>query len=200
MHVLINFLSVINPDSFNTMAHFMGTNPIVQFAMQPILVIFVVFHFVMGFVLEIKNRKSRGVSYAVNNPGSNSTWVSRNMIITGALILTFISLHFYDFWFPEVATKYIKGDWSGLHDGKLRYYHELVAKFANPVRVGLYVVGFFFLALHLMHGFQSAFQSIGLNHKKYTPFIKKLGTIYAILVPALFAFIAIFHYINHIIK
>lgn len=196
-HMLINMLSVISPTAFNETSHFMGTNPLVQFLLQPVLIFGVLAHFIMGITLELQNRKARDVRYAVNNAAANSTWMSRNMIISGLLVLAFIGLHFYDFWIPEITTKYINGDVSGLHNGEFRYYHELVEKFHDPVRVILYLVAFVFLALHLLHGFQSSFQSVGFNHSKYTPVIKKLGNIYAILIPALFIFIAIFHFLSH---
>ncbi|MGV6828379.1 MAG: succinate dehydrogenase cytochrome b subunit [Flavobacteriales bacterium] len=197
MHVTINLISVFSADSFNTASHFMGTNPIIQFIMQPILIFGVVFHFVLGFILEIKNRKALGVaSYAKNNGAANSTWMSRNMLISGLVILAFIVLHFIDFWIPEINTKYIIGDLSGLHQGEFRYYHELLEKFSNPLRVGAYVIAFILLALHLLHGFQSAFQSMGMNNK-YTKCVKNFGKTYAVLVPLLFIFIALFHYFNH---
>jgi len=194
-HLTINMLSVFSADLFNEVSHFMGTNPVVQFALQPVLIFGVVFHFVMGFILEIQNNKARNVSYAKNNGGANSTWMSRNMIWSGVAILAFIVLHFIDFWFPEINTKFIQGDWSGLHDGQLRYYHELQEKFVNPARVAAYCVAFVFLGLHLAHGFTSAFQSVGAASLR-----KKLGTLgkaYAILVPLGFIIIALYHHLNH---
>ena len=160
-HLTINMMSVFSADLFNEVSHFMGTNPVVQFALQPVLIFGVVFHFIMGFILEIQNNKARNVSYAKNNGGANSTWMSRNMIWSGVAILAFIVLHFIDFWFPEINTKFIQGDWSGLHDGQFRYYHELQEKFVNPARVAAYCVAFVFLGLYLAHGFISAFQSVG---------------------------------------
>lgn len=195
-HFAINFISVFSADVFNDISHFMGTNALVQFALQPILIFAVVYHFVMGFVLEIKNRNSREVKYAMNKGQANSTWFSRNMIISGAVVLVFLGLHFYDFWIPEISTKYINGDMSGMINGEYRYYHEMVEKFHDPVRVGIYVLAFVLLAMHLLHGFQSAFQSIGARHPKYTPAIKKLGNIYAIVIPAGFIFIALFHHLT----
>lgn len=194
-HCTINMLSVGSKDAFNEVSHFMGTNAIIQYVMQPILAIGVIFHLLMGMVLELKNSKARPQKYSYNKPSKNSGWVSRNMIITGIMVLLFLGLHFYDFWFPEIKTKFIEGDWTGLANGEFRYFHELQSKFIDPIRVGLYVLAFIFLALHLMHGFQSAFQSVGFNHKKYTPTIKKLGTAYAILIPAGFIFIAVYHHI-----
>jgi succinate dehydrogenase / fumarate reductase cytochrome b subunit len=197
-HFVINLTSIFpnNGKTFNELSQFMGTNAIVQYVIQPILIFGVVFHFVMGFVLEIKNNNARTIKYAKNNGAANSTWMSRNMIWTGLAILAFIVLHFIDFWFPEINTKFIQGDWSGMHNGQLRYFHELQEKFVSPLRVGAYVVAFVFLALHLLHGFNSAFQSIGANNK-YTKGLKTFGKLYAIIIPLGFIVIALFHHFNH---
>ena len=196
-HFIINSLSVISPDAFNETSHFMGTNALIQFVMQPVLIFGVVFHLMMGINLELKNKAARPIKYAHNKPGENSSWMSRNMIITGIMVMLFLGLHFYDFWLPEINTKFIQGDMSGLlPDGGLRYFEELQHKFVNPIRVGLYCLAFIFLSLHLMHGFQSAFQSVGFRHNRYTPFIKKLGNLYAVVIPLGFIAIAIFHFIN----
>ena len=191
-HFLINFTSVISPDTFNELSHFMGTNPVVQFAAQPILIFGVVFHFVMGFILEAKNKASRSVSYAMNKGNANSSWVSRNMIYSGLVVLGFMGLHFADFWIPEIAHKYVHFD----EENPIRYYGELLVKFQPAWRVGLYSLSFIFLSLHLLHGFQSAFQSVGVNHSKYTPVIQKLGKLYAIVIPVGFIFIALFHHFS----
>lgn len=195
-HLAINITSVFSEIVFNDISQFMGTNPLIQFVMQPILIFGVVFHFVMGFVLEIRNRKATAVKYAKDNGAANSSWYSRNMIYSGLAILAFIVLHFIDFWFPEINTKFIQGDWSGLHNGELRYFDELQHKFQNPARVIAYVLAFIFLALHLLHGFNSAFQSVGANNK-YTKGLKTFGTLYAILIPLGFVFVAVFHHFNH---
>lgn len=197
-HFAINLLSVIDSNLFNKVSHFMGTNPIVQFVLQPILIFGVVFHFLMGFILEYKNKKARNISYAINKGGANSTWMSRNMIYSGGFILIFLIIHFIDFWIPEINTKYILGDTSGLSDNgnNLRYFDELKHKFVPLWRVVLYCIGFIFLSLHLMHGFNSAFQSIGANNK-YTKSLKGFGKMYSIIIPVGFIFIAIFHHIFH---
>jgi len=199
-HFVINFLSVISPDAFNEASHFMGTNPLIQYLMQPVLVFAVVFHLAMGIYLELQNKKARGIKYKVNKPSANATWMSRNMIYTGLTVLAFLGLHFYDFWIPEIVTKFVEGDMTGLLESGegFRYHEELVHKFVNPVRVGLYCASFIFLALHLLHGFQSAFQSVGFRNTKYTPTIKKLGDIYAVVIPLGFIFIAVYHHISHL--
>jgi succinate dehydrogenase / fumarate reductase cytochrome b subunit len=197
-HLVINITSIFpnNGKTFNELSHFMGTNPLIQYVMQPVLILGVVFHFVMGFVLEWKNNSARTVKYAKNNGAANASWVSRNMIWSGGFILVFIIIHFLDFWFPEINTKFIQGDWSGMHNGEYRYFHELQLKFVPIWRVALYVLGFVFLALHLLHGFSSAFQSVGANNK-YTNGLKTFGKLYAILIPLGFIVIAIFHHFNH---
>ena len=196
-HFIINVTSIFSPDIFNELSHFMGTNPVVQFALQPVLIFGVVFHFVMGFVLEIKNNKATTVKYAKNSGGANSSWMSRNMIWSGLVILAFMVLHFIDFWIPELNTKYVVGDMSGLHDGEYRYFHELQEKFLSPLRVGAYVLSFVFLAMHLLHGFMSAFQSVGANNK-YTRGLQGFARIYAIGIPLGFIIIALYHHFNHV--
>ncbi|GAK74841.1 succinate dehydrogenase cytochrome b subunit [Nonlabens ulvanivorans] len=156
-HFVINITSVIAPDTFNEWSHFMGYNPLVQFLAQPILIGGLIVHFVMGIALEIKNNKARPVKYSKYSGNANSTWVSRNMIITGLVVLAFLGLHMYDFWVHEMTVKYIDVQ----PEDSTRYLHELKEKFVSPVRVGIYVVSFVLLAMHLWHGFNSSFQSMG---------------------------------------
>lgn len=190
MHLAVNMLSVFGDKAYNNASYFMGYNPLIQFLMQPVLMFAVIFHFVMGFVLELKNKSARPVKYAVNNGAANSTWMSRNMIISGAVVLAFLGLHMYDFWVHEMNYKYLEG----LPVVENRFWEDLHEKFANPVRVLLYIISFVLLGLHLAHGFQSSFQSIGARHPKYTPMIKAFGNWYSILIPAGFIFIALFHF------
>jgi len=191
LHFFINMVSVFSADSFNAMSHFMGYNPLIQFVMQPVLIAGVIFHFVMGMVLEIKNRKARPIGYAKYNGAANATWASRNMIISGLVVLAFLGLHFYDFWVHEITYKYIEVN----SIEPTRYYEELVHKFESPVRTGLYSIAFILLAVHLWHGFNSSFQSVGFNNK-YSKSLHKLGYAFAIVVPVGFIFIALFHHFN----
>ena len=123
----------------------MGTNFVVQFIAQPILIFGVIFHFVMGFVLDFKNRTSRKIKYVKYKGSSNASWMSRNMIISGLVVLSFLGLHFYDFWIPEMKYKYVEF----LPDDPNRYYTELTHKFEDLTKVVIYVVSFGFLSLHL---------------------------------------------------
>lgn len=192
-HFLINITSVFSEEIFNMLSHFMGNNPLVQFILQPVLIAGVLFHFVMGFVLEWQNRKARPVTYAMYKGSRNSMFVSRNMIISGIVILSFLALHFYDFWVPEMDYKYIKS----LPEDPNRYYEELIHRFENPVRVGLYCLSFIFLALHLVHGLSSSTQSLGTNNK-YAITIKNISFAFGIGIPLGFCFIALYHYIHHL--
>jgi succinate dehydrogenase / fumarate reductase cytochrome b subunit len=193
-HLTINISSVFSAETFNELSHFMGTNPLVQFVLQPVLMFGVAFHFIMGFILTAKNNAARPISYVQYNGSANSSWMSRNMIWSGLFILFFLGFHFYDFWIPEMNYKYIEQN-APVAD---RYYEEVVHMFTNPIRVIVYVLAFVFLSLHLLHGFASSFQSLGARHPKYTPFIEKFGKAYAILIPAGFIFIALYHYINQL--
>ncbi len=190
-HFVINATSVIAPDTFNSWSHFMGYNPLVQYVLQPILIAGVIIHFVMGFVLELQNRSARGVKYAKYKGSAGASWISRNMIITGLVILAFLGLHFYDFWFPEIAHKYIDSH----PEDATRYYAETVHKFEPFWRTALYVISFVLLAMHLLHGFASSFQTMGVNNK-YTPAIKLFTKIFAIAIPLGFVFIALYHHLN----
>ena len=193
LHVTINFTSVISPDTFNQWSHFMGYNGLVQYIMQPVLILGVIVHFVMGIILEYQNTRARSIKYTKYKGAANSPWVSRNMIITGLVVLAFLGLHFYDFWIHEMTYKYLEAK----HEDPTRYYIETVEKFAPILRTVIYIVSFGLLSLHLWHGFASSFQSMGLNNK-YTPSIKSFAKIYAVIVPLVFVFIAIYHHLNPI--
>jgi succinate dehydrogenase / fumarate reductase cytochrome b subunit len=190
-HFFINMTSVFSSDTFNSISHFMGNNPLVQFVIQPILIVGVVFHFVMGFLLDLKNRAARPIAYASYNGGANSSWASRNMIISGSVILAFIGLHFYDFWIPEMDYKYVAVN----PLDATRYFPELVEKFESPVRTGLYCLSFLLLSVHLWHGFSSSFQSVGAN--RVSKATQAFGHAFAIIIPFGFIFIALFHHFNH---
>jgi succinate dehydrogenase / fumarate reductase cytochrome b subunit len=193
-HFVINITSVIAPDTFNTWSHFMGYNPLVQYILQPILIAGVIVHFVYGFILELQNRAARGsVGYAKYNGSANASWLSRNMIISGLVVLAFIGLHMYDFWIHEMSYKYIEVK----PEDPTRYYEETVLKFEPVWRTILYVISFALLALHLLHGFASSFQTMGVNNK-YSAAIKSFTKIYAIAIPLGFVFIALYHHFNPI--
>lgn len=190
-HLFINLMSVFSPETFNSLSHFMGGNGLVQFVLQPILILGVLLHFITGFILEVQNRKARPIKYGVFKGENNSSWVSRNMILSGIVILVFLAVHMYDFFFPEIAYKYI----NVLPEDPTRYHLETVAKFADPIRTFGYILAFVLLGMHLWHGFSSSFQSIGFNNK-YSRALEGFTKFYAVAVPLGFVFIALYHFLN----
>jgi succinate dehydrogenase / fumarate reductase cytochrome b subunit len=192
-HFVINITSVIAPDTFNEWSHFMGYNPLVQFVAQPILIAGLIVHFAMGIVLELQNRKARPVRYASFAGNANSSWVSRNMIITGLVVLAFLGLHMYDFWVHEMTVKYIDVQ----PEDPTRYLPELKEKFVDPIRVGIYVISFILLAMHLWHGFNSSFQSMGVKSVKKGDGLRKATYAWSVLIPVGFIFIALYHHLTH---
>lgn len=197
LHVILNSFSIFSAEIYNNVSTWMGYNWIIQAVMQPLLAFALIFHVVMAFVLTIQNKKARPVQYAYSNQSrnANSTWASRNMIITGMMILAFLVLHSFDFWFPELGVKFEQG----YHEADLdRFYCELMHRFSHGWRLVAYCVAFFFLALHLWHGVQSMFQSFGWNYPRYMPGIKTFGKWFAVVVPALFVLIALINYLRAI--
>jgi succinate dehydrogenase / fumarate reductase cytochrome b subunit len=192
-HFVINITSVIAPDTFNEWSHFMGYNPLVQYIAQPILIGGLIVHFIMGLVLDSKNRKARPIKYYKFSGNANSSWVSRNMIISGLVVLAFLGLHMYDFWVHEMTVKYIDVQ----PEDPTRYLPELKEKFESPYRVTIYVASFILLSMHLWHGFNSSFQSMGAKAINTRVGLKNATYAWAVLIPAGFIFIALFHHLTH---
>ncbi|MEN8124622.1 MAG: succinate dehydrogenase cytochrome b subunit [Bacteroidota bacterium] len=181
VHLVVNLTLFVGADTFNAASHFMATNPLIQ-VMQYVLAAGFIFHIIMGIQLEIKNRASRPIKYVKNNPAANSGWASRNMIVTGLLVLLFLILHLKDF--------FVKIKFGEVHDD-----YELVTQlFKNPIYVGIYVFAFVLLGIHLSHGFQSAFTSIGARAPKYYRCVKNLGVAYSYFIALGFSIIAIYFY------
>lgn len=192
LHFVINLISVFNAEMFNEASEFMGTNPLIQYAMQPVLFFGVVFHFVMGFALEIRNRNSRGNDkYVVSKPQANSSIFSRTMIYSGGTILLFLILHIIQFFIPSITAHHITHE-------ELDSYEMITGVFANPVYTAVYVIAFIFLMFHLIHGFGSSFQSMGWKNPKYAALVRNAGKVYSLVIPIGFIIIAVYHYISSI--
>lgn len=182
-------------EAFNTYAHFMTTNPLI-FLISLGLYFFIILHAIQGIILAFQNKSAKGSKYAVST-NANASWASKNMALLGILILAFLLLHMGDFWFR------MKIGWTNMvlyegYDYEVKdLYERVVISFSQLWVVVLYLVGLLALAFHLHHGFASAFQTLGLNHKKYTPIIKAIGTGYSIIVPLLFAIIPIYIYFTN---
>ena len=176
-------------EAFNIYSHFMANNPVIR-TMEFVLVAGFLFHIWDALVLTRRNKTARPVGYANSRPQENSTWSSRNMGLLGTIILVFLLVHLWNFFVPARF-----GELEGVPDTDyLNLYSEVVLAFKNPIYVALYVISMVALAYHLIHGFQSAFQSLGLTHKKYTPFIQKFGYAFSVLICLGFAAIPLYFF------
>lgn len=193
-HLVGNLQLLLPPDEalvvFNEYARFMTTNPLIKI-LSYLTYFSILFHAVDGILLVIQNKKARPVQYAYNKPSVNSSWASRNMGLLGAVVLFFIIVHMRSFWY-EMHFGSIALDVNGNKD----LYTITTAAFQELWYVVMYVLCMIAIAFHLSHGFASAFQSIGANHAKYTPVIKKVGAAFGILIPLAFAIIPVFLYLR----
>jgi succinate dehydrogenase / fumarate reductase cytochrome b subunit len=184
VHLAIN-IALIYPgkEAFDAAVEFMGTNPIIQI-MQPILFLGFIVHISMAIYLELGNRANRPVNYAKLNAGAAASWASRNMIWTGLGVLVFLLLHFYNYFIPfkteEIAD----------------HYALVISLFKNPIFTAIYIFAFVSLGIHLSHGFQSAFQSLGVPREEFNKPLVVMGNIVALIVAFGFSAIAIYFYFN----
>jgi len=185
VHCGINALIFLNDGghAFEKGAEFMGTNPLIR-TMEIVLFIGLLLHIVKGLMLWSQNNKARPVGYAMQNGKANSTWYSRSMGLLGTLLLMFLIIHLKHFWVVSRFTDEITS-------GRETLYNEMKEVFEYGWVVVVYVLAMGSLAYHLLHGFQSAFQTLGLNHTKYNPIIKTVGAAFAIIIPIVFALMPI---------
>lgn len=176
---------------FNEGAHFMSTNWIIR-AMEVVLMAGLLLHIVQGLRLTFQNQAARPVKYAYTNGNANSKWYSRSMGLLGTLLLIFLIVHLSQFWAVSRFTGIPTVDANGHED----LYAVMKITFADLYMVILYVLAMVSLAYHLLHGFASAFQTMGWNHKKYTPIIKSVGVAFSILIPLLFAAMPVWIYLG----
>ena len=186
VHVGINATILINDggETFNGAAHFMAYNWVIR-VMEVGLFAGIIIHILWTLKLTVENRAKRPVAYAKVDGKANSPWYSRSMAVLGSILLAFLVIHIRQFWAEKLVHVYINGE--QVTDS----YTSVVATLKNPIYAIVYIFAFVSLGYHLLHGFPSAFQTLGLNHKKYTPVIKAAGTAFSIIVPGLFAAIAL---------
>lgn len=187
VHLTLNLLVLADEDgsTFNAAAHFMGTNPIMKI-MEWALAAGFIFHMLYATILTLKNRAARPVKYEVSND-SDSTWSSQNMFITGAAIITFLVLHIINYFYKIKFTDLIDS-------GQMTEY-DLVKGIFQPELwyfSVIYIVAFILLGLHLIHSFQSSFQTLGLNNSNWLPRLKFIGALYAIIIAVGFSIIPIY--------
>ena len=182
-------------EAFNTYAFFMTHNPLIKFISYS-LYAFILWHAVQGIRLWQSNKVARGTArYAVSHsrPEERS---SRNMAWLGIVILVFIVLHMYQFWLQMKLGKLPPVEVEAYSHPVQDLYKPVAEAFTNLGYVIFYVVSMVVIGFHLWHGFWSSFQTLGLNHRRYTPLIKAVGYIYSIGVPAGFALIPLWMYFS----
>ena len=214
--------------AFNTYAVFMTTNPLIKFVSYGLYAI-ILFHAFWGLYLVMENKKARPVQYAAYNGNANSKWSSRWMGVLGTIILAFLILHMWNFWaqykfgtvpYTQYERNLATGEvtfspFTGEIAGKMEKYvdternveitkvKDLYSVVADGFKawwlVIIYVISMAALSFHLVHGFSSAFQTLGVNHKKYNALIKNIGVgVFGIIIPILFAIMPIyFLLLNH---
>ena len=141
------------------------------------------FHIIYGAIITVKNRRTRKVPYLSNHGGDITNWSSQNMGLLGAILFTFLVIHLIHFWYPAKFSD---------HEPDL--YQLVSEQFRQPLSALFYALAMIPLALHLSHGFSSAFRSLGLYNARYFRWITHLGHAYAITVSIGFALIPIIMY------
>ena len=189
---LIGNLQLLSNDggkAFNIYTDFMSNNPVIQLIAKGNYV-FILLHAILGILLALKNKSAKGSKYAVT-PDNKTSWASNNMALLGTLIFAFLFMHMGHFWFQF---KFGSGLPMASYDGveMIDAYTKVVTVMSQPIWMAAYLIGLIVLAFHLWHGFASAFQTLGLRHRKYTPIIDGLGKAYSILIPLGFAILPLY--------
>jgi succinate dehydrogenase / fumarate reductase cytochrome b subunit len=199
VHLLGN-LQLLIPDegkSFNIYADFMSNNPLIK-VISLGLYAGILLHAIQGILLAIDNRKAKGSKYAVNTY-VNGSWMSKNMTLLGTLILFFLCIHMGDFWVKVRFTDSLESVQYAGYDYEMKnVYQRVNIAFSNVWLVIIYIVGLLSLSLHLIHGFQSAFTTLGLQHKKYTPAVKAIGLAFSAFIPIAYASIPLYMFFSHL--
>jgi succinate dehydrogenase / fumarate reductase, cytochrome b subunit len=193
IHLIIN-LFLMKGDggaTFNVFAHFMATNILIKI-MEIVLISTIIIHIIWGVILQIQNWMARPVRYKVTGNATTS-FFSKYMIYTGTVVFIFFVIHFIDFWFKRIGlvenhTLYSSGQYAG----EPHFYNIAKDLFTNPLYSSIYIVLILILGFHLNHAFQSAFQTLGIDHTKYTPCIKACATIYAVIITIGFCIIPVY--------
>ena len=197
VHVGINACIWANDggEMFNKASHFMGTTIVIRI-LEVGLFAGLILHIVQGLVLEVQNRSRRKTGYAVKLGNRGSKWYSRSMGLLGTLLLFFLVMHLSHFWVPSRFTDLPTVD----IDGKeiANQYADIIRVFQSPLVDVLYILGCASLLYHLLHGFQSAFRTLGVPNGKYIDIIRVVGYIFAVVVSVAFAMMPVSVYLEWI--
>jgi succinate dehydrogenase / fumarate reductase cytochrome b subunit len=186
---------------FNKAAHFMGSTVLIRI-LEVGLFAGIFLHIIQGLILEFENRSKRGSQgYEVDLGNKGSKWYSRSMGLLGTILLIFLIIHWWHFWIPARITgneNLIEENIGGVEMHNM--FNLMQFTFSELWVVILYVLACISLSYHLLHGFQSAFRTMGLGNKKWLIIVKGLGLWYSIIVPLLFALMPIAMYFGWVGK
>lgn len=175
-HMAGNLLILFSAEAYNKYGHAIVSNKILIYGTESILILALLVHVILGLKLTIENKAARQTKYLGAPKVKKGTLSSKTMMIHGSIVLAFIIYHLITFKYgPEYKISY-GGE-------EMRDLHRLVVEvFQNPAYVVGYIFCLILLGVHLSHGASSVFQTLGFNHPSYTPTIKKLGILYAVVV------------------
>ncbi|MCK5941952.1 MAG: succinate dehydrogenase cytochrome b subunit [Planctomycetes bacterium] len=179
MHLLGNLQLLQGPEKINAYAKWLhDLGPLLWVARIGLLVVFVL-HVVTAIRLSRANKNARPVAYQRPNT-VQATMASRSMVLSGLSLLVFVIYHLLHFTFGVTNSAHyqLKQNGAGGHD----VYAMVTASFDNPAIAIAYAAFQVVLFLHLSHGVQSLAQTIGIQHKRYTPMIKTLSFVLALLI------------------
>jgi succinate dehydrogenase / fumarate reductase, cytochrome b subunit len=178
---------------FNKASHFMGTTVVVRI-LEVGLFAGLLMHIIQGLVLEVQNRSRRKKGYAVSLGNKGSKWYSRSMGLLGTLLLFFLVIHLSHFWVPSRFTDLPTVEYNGKEVAN--QYAEITRVFQDQFVVIVYILGCLSLMYHLLHGFQSAFRTLGVPNGKYISLIKGVGFGFSVIVSLAFAMMPISVYLG----
>jgi len=170
--------------AFNEYGEFLVGNIVIR-TIEYVLFAGFIIHIIDGLFLTYQNRKARPVRYAINHKSQNSSWFSRNMGFTGSIIFIFLVIHLRTFFIPARFFE---------HETSMAY--DVAAAFQSEIYSAFYIIAMVLLGAHLNHGFQSSMTTLGLSNKKYSPGLRSLGTVIALLFMIGFASFPIFFYFD----
>jgi succinate dehydrogenase / fumarate reductase cytochrome b subunit len=183
VHLAINLFALkVKTDGgseFNRYANFMATHWLIK-PLEIMLFAGFLLHAMLGIYLALKNRQARPVGYKQSSGSANASWMSRYAWLTGVFVGVFLVVHINTFF---VQSRFI------VHRPMIDF---LIDAFKSPMYVAFYMVALFFLAYHLRHGFQSAFQTLGWRTGRYMPLINAIAAVFWLLIPIGFAIIPLY--------
>lgn len=189
IHLIGNLTLFFGPKAFNGYVLTLDViKPLIRVIELVLLAAFVL-HIFNGVRLWLENKRARGTNYKINSSPENSDLFSRTMFLSGSIVFIFLVSHLGTFFW-----RFNFYDPMGLAN-QHQYFDIVVYFFGLWWYVALYVIAMALLGFHLNHGFQSVFQTFGWNHKKYFPYIQKLGTLYAITMAIGFASLPIYFFL-----